>query len=576
VQGLALRGHRDSGRVVVDEKPEINDGNFRALLRFRGKCDPTLKQILENSDGNAQYTSPIIQNQIIQECNDLILQNRVKEINSSSCFSILADEATDIACIEQLSLCIRYIDLKSCNLKENFLQFIPVNDVTGEGIATAIVNKLRSLKIDIKKLRGQGYDGAASMAGKLKGVQTHVREIVPSALYVHCSAHSLNLAVSTACDILTIRNCMRTIALLYEFLNTPKRHHVLETVIHEMKMCSTRREKLKKLCATRWLLRYDSVAALIELFDAVIETLQKISEWTDKDSSANANSLLCTVLNCQFVISLYCIHKVFVLTMPLCKFLQKPTVDLLEAVNLAEDISTEIKSLRDNASEEFSKIFTTASELLQKFGSSVKLPRQAARQTTPENVTTTTLETYFRVNIFIPFLDTFLNQLDSRFLMHRQILQGFQSIVPAVPSVLEPSQLEAFEHLTKFYEDDIVGEKDDLKSEITLWYKRLARISQGKPSPPKTAIEALAVCNKDIMPNIYKLLEILAVLPVSTCTSERSFSTLRRLKSYLRNSNSNTRLNGLALLNIHRNNTPTVEDILNELAKTSRRLDFAL
>jgi len=40
---------------------------------------------------------------------------------------------------------------------------------------------------------------------------------------------------------------------------------------------------------------------------------------------------------------------------------------------------------------------------------------------------------------------------------------------------------------------------------------------------------------------------------MSTAFAERSFSTMRRLKTYLRTSTSENRLVGLALLNIHRN-----------------------
>ena len=65
-QCIALRGHRDSGRTEVDQEPEENDGNFRALLRFRSKTDSVLKNMLMCSVGNAQYTSPRIQNEIIE------------------------------------------------------------------------------------------------------------------------------------------------------------------------------------------------------------------------------------------------------------------------------------------------------------------------------------------------------------------------------------------------------------------------------------------------------------------------------------------------------------------------------
>jgi len=77
--------------------------------------------------------------------------------------------------------------------------------------------------------------------------------------------------------------------------------------------------------------------------------------------------------------------------------------------------------------------------------------------------------------------------------------------------------------------------KESLKSELRLWYKRLKRISEDGGSAPKSAADALGMCKIDVTPNIFKLLEILVVLPVSTSANERSFSTLRRLKTYLRN-----------------------------------------
>jgi len=69
---------------------------------------------------------------------------------------------------------------------------------------------------------------------------------------------------------------------------------------------------------------------------------------------------------------------------------------------------------------------------------------------------------------------------------------------------------------------------------------------------PSSAIEALCVCHADIYPNVYILDIILGTLPVSTATSERSFSTMRRLKTYLRSSIGTQRMTGLALLSVHK------------------------
>lgn len=94
---------------------------------------------------------------------------------------------------------------------------------------------------------------------------------------------------------------------------------------------------------------------------------------------------------------------------------------------------------------------------------------------------------------------------------------------------------------------------------------------------PKIAICSLERCDKNLFPNIYTLLKWLAVLPVTVATVERSFSTLRRLKTFMRNTTSETRLNGLALLSIHRDMyVISDEEVLNKFASVPRNLDFVL
>ena len=51
-------------------------------------------------------------------------------------------------------------------------------------------------------------------------------------------------------------------------------------------------------------------------------------------------------------------------------------------------------------------------------------------------------------------------------------------------------------------------------------------------------------------PNTYILLRQYLTLPVTNCTSERSFSHLKRIKSALRSAQTQERLNNLSLLNI--------------------------
>ena len=54
-----------------------------------------------------------------------------------------------------------------------------------------------------------------------------------------------------------------------------------------------------------------------------------------------------------------------------------------------------------------------------------------------------------------------------------------------------------------------------------------------------------------MLPELCTAIKILAVIPATSCCAERSFSLLRRLKTYLRNSMGQERSN-LALLHIER------------------------
>jgi len=68
----------------------------------------------------------------------------------------------------------------------------------------------------------------------------------------------------------------------------------------------------------------------------------------------------------------------------------------------------------------------------------------------------------------------------------------------------------------------------------------------------------------------------MVTLPVATCTSERSFPTLRRVKTYLHSTMGSHRLNGLALLNIHREVQIDTALIVDKLAQKPRGLPFRL
>ncbi|GBM66379.1 hypothetical protein AVEN_91964-1 [Araneus ventricosus] len=152
-----------------------------------------------NSGGRSMYTSSFIQNEIINTFGHLIQSQIVRNDRKSIFYSVLADETTDISQTEPFSLFVRYVADQAYKIREDFLTFVPVYDVTGEGSANTVLETVSILGLDLKKMRG--YYGAATMRGQFRGVQASIKQKLPLALYTHCSSYSLNLCLSYASNI---------------------------------------------------------------------------------------------------------------------------------------------------------------------------------------------------------------------------------------------------------------------------------------------------------------------------------------------------------------------------------------
>ncbi|CAN7948635.1 unnamed protein product, partial [Ixodes hexagonus] len=87
-QNIPFRGHRDYGTVVTTESGDANrknEGNFRALLRFRVQCgDHALEKHLSTATGRKMFTSKTTQNAIMECCGDELLPVILARVRQSN------------------------------------------------------------------------------------------------------------------------------------------------------------------------------------------------------------------------------------------------------------------------------------------------------------------------------------------------------------------------------------------------------------------------------------------------------------------------------------------------------------
>ena len=55
-------------------------------------------------------------------------------------------------------------------IREEFVDFITVERITGESLSTAILEQLDRWGLDIMNCRGQGYNGSSNMSSSRTGI----------------------------------------------------------------------------------------------------------------------------------------------------------------------------------------------------------------------------------------------------------------------------------------------------------------------------------------------------------------------------------------------------------------------
>ncbi|RVE46777.1 hypothetical protein evm_008561 [Chilo suppressalis] len=508
---------------------ENDEGVFRDLLKLKiDSGDEVLRKHLEKGHKNAQYTSPRIQNEILNICGLLIREKLVDDVKAASAYSILADETADIAGKEQLSIGLRYYDQKEKNIKEEFIGFVELQKMDAQTIATEINRFINSLNIDVNKCVGQGYDGCATMAGKDGGVQKILRETFKKALYFHCACHKLNLVVNDLNNVPEIRNCIGTVKDTINFFR--------ESVLRQKYA-----PKIPLLCETRWSHKYKSISMFKNHFVEIVEGLEKLSQ-EDK-----YNSLL----------------------QPVANTLQSKTLDVIKCAEHIQTIKTAIAEHRLSAEEGTEELLKSANEIAKVLNLELRLPRTASRQQYRANHPAGSLSEYFRRSLYVPYLDSLSSSLEARFDKEHSPAFALSLLHPAqIIKITAPELRKYMDEVSKFYE--IEG----ITSEAELWRTFWVNKQEDFEDLEITELIQQSEC---FYPQVKTALEILLAMPYSTATIERSFSTLRRVKTWLRSTMIEDRLNGLCLLSVHKKLVNSMgdsftEDVINRFAEDPRKL----
>lgn len=314
-----------------------------------------------------------------------------------------------------------------------------------------------------------GYDGARAMSGKFNGCATKVRELYPEAIYVHCANHNLNLAITHACKISSIRNCIGTIKEVVNlFRLSNKAGLVLKDKI-KASCPSAKQTRLLKFCETRWVEHLDSLSLFNDVYEHICSSLEYLDENNLKTNGVKPHALLASIQTPQFIIALTVVKPIFNIMKNLSIFLQKEDCDLSLCIGYANNVYDEINEMRRDSELKFKDLFVAAKEMAEKMSINLVPPRNIGVQKNRDNYEGSP-EDYFRRSIFLPFLDHLSMQLKTRFIDHRELLSKIQNILPIKCSELNTKKIsETVNTFAKEWPNDIKGSTDDFISEMTIW-----------------------------------------------------------------------------------------------------------
>ena len=255
--------------------------------------------------------------------------------------------------------------------------------------------------------------------------------------------------------------------------------------------------------------------------------------------------------------------------------LQGRYVNVVRAHEQIKLVKSTLTNARDNIDGFHSRVYAKALQVASKVQVEESIPRTTGRQQHRSNVPATSPSEYYRRSLTTPLLDYLITEMNDRF--SSQLTTTLSQILLLLPSTLsertEILSSKDVSDLVSMYEDHLPAQAC-LDAELHCWsVKWKGKVEEAKSlyRPAKV----LPVIDRDFFPNVGELLTIACTLPVTSCECERSISRLRYLKTYLRSTMSEERLNGLAMMYVHRDITCDANIIVDKFAhKHPRRLEL--
>lgn len=294
---------------------------------------------------------------------------------------------------------------------------------------------------------------------------------------------------------------------------------------------------LKPLCATRWTVRGKAVRNTIDQYEAVVEALEEMAAGSS-NVATRAGGLL---VRFQKGITLLALYMALTVIEPLeilntgLQARENTVAGMMKAVDVLKNSLARLRR-----EEDFAILFKRAEDRAKELDLEEIVAPRVRRP--PKRFAGTgaifsaeSPEQHFRMEFF-KIIDTALMQLSSRIEQ-----DGIQSYVKLEQCLLTG---EVSDVCSAYPELNVPL----LRIQLPMFRQQFKFTSTDEAA---TVMRSIVVEVRNLFGQVEVLLRLLLVVPATSCEAERSFSALRRLKTWLRSTMSQRRLNSVAVCHVH-------------------------
>ena len=412
------------------------------------------------------------------------------------------------------------------------------------------------------------------MSGHLSGVATRIQKEQPKAHYVHCVAHCLNLCLQDlgkkcAC----IRNALGIATELSNLIRASAKRLALFRQLRDQ-LCPGC-PGLKPLCPTRWTVRTASIDAILKNYAVICEELTEIGTDSHGEASTRALGFLALMEKFSTFYGLKLAYLIFGASEQLSSTLQYKDINAQEASTAVSIALAFLQRQRcDFAFESFynstvmnSRSYTQEPDLPRQ----KKIPKRFSDGTTVQQCTS--IKEYFKQQYF-EVIYLLIGEIKRRF--DQPTFSIFQEIEKLIIDSCNGAMFEPSSDFKNMYATDINIEnllaQLPMMPDVVRTANKDNHMGIHKITSVNTVCEIFNACKfpKTMFSEVDKLLQMYLTIPLTSATAERTFSTLRRLKSYLRSTMTQKRLNHLVILHSYQQRTDKL-DLLNIAVDFSSR-----